>query len=104
MIEYSKSTAKIPVREHEKANDQHVRAVYVYASSSDTKAYVDSDCTAQITTAELKRLFLNGMIIVVDGGVNYAPVSYSEDAGVGEITYVKTGASSLEAATLTGKA
>lgn len=73
----------------EKANDVHVRSTLVYVKSADEYAYADAAKTVKISAVDLKDIFEKGMIIV-DGTKEYSPVSFSLDATVGTVTYVKT--------------
>jgi hypothetical protein len=74
---------------YDDASDVHVRATQVYAKTSDAYAYADAANTVKISAVELKDMFEKG-IVVVDGTIEYKPVSFKLAAGVGTITYVKT--------------
>lgn len=90
----------------EHANDLHVRAIYIYKKASDTKAYVDSACTIQFKTSELKNAFLKGAVINASGVLS-KPVGYSEASNVGTVTYIvpnATTATSADIAKLTSVA
>lgn len=81
-----------------RAEDKYVRQYHLYGkSTSDAKVYVDSDCTTQATTSELKNAFLKGAFIDI-GGKLYAITSYSEASSVGSAVILTVGASN--AATL----
>lgn len=73
---------------YEHADDLHVRARYIYKKSGSTDAYSDAARTEKTPLAVLQDLFRKGMIID-DGGVEYLPVSFEVDTGVGIVTYVK---------------
>lgn len=90
----------------EHANDLHVRAIYIYKKASDTKAYVDSACTIQFKTSELKNAFLKGAVINASGVLS-KPIGYSEASNVGTVTYIvpnTTTATSADIAKLTSVA
>lgn len=87
-------------RIYEHADDLHVRATYIYAKASDAYAYADSGKTVKIPASDLKNLFHKG-VIIVDGTVEYAPVSCEvSSTDVGTITYVKTDATTATTAKL----
>lgn len=88
---------------YEDANDQHVRAQYIYEKESDTKAYVDADFTTQYTTSELKRVFEIGALIALADGSIVKPVSFSVSESIGSISYVVAD-SSVSVASLVSKA
>ena len=73
---------------YEDANDQHVRAFYVYKKSGQTKAYVDSAYTTQYTTSQLKDVFLKGAVVVLDDGAIVKPIKYAESSSVGSVYYI----------------
>ena len=81
------------------ANDQHIRGTYVYAKASDAYAYANAGKTVKINASTLHDLFLRGAI-VVDVDVEYMPVSFGLDDGVGTLTYVKTNATTATTAVL----
>ena len=90
---------------YEKAKDLHVVGTYVYKKTGETYAYSDSAKTKKVSAAALKDMFLKGLFIM-DGDVEYIPVSYSESEGVGTVTYVKadtTTATTAVLATLTSE-
>ena len=75
---------------YEKYSDLHVSGVMVYKKTADAYAYSDSNKTVKIDAASLKDLFEKGVMIIVDGDVEYKPVSFSIVETVGTVTYVKT--------------
>ena len=81
------------------AKDKNVSATYIYGKSSDTKAYVNSGCTIQMKTSELKEAFLKRAIIVI-GDAFYIPVSFSVSSNVGSVTYAKPNSSTATSADL----
>lgn len=94
------------VKIYEDAKDVHVRGVFIFKKTSDTKAYSDIGCTKQFTTSELKDAYLKGAVIDVSGAL-YKPVALSIAAGVATITYVTadtTTPTTAKLATLTSKA
>lgn len=72
----------------EDANEQHVRAIYIYKKANQTKAYVDAAFTTQFTTSELKNAFLKGAVIKLDGGDIVKPIKYTESSNVGSVAYI----------------
>ena len=72
----------------ERADDVHVAARVVYASSAHQYAYADANFTTKINAATLADMFMKGMIIV-DGTEQYKPVSIIVTSGVATVTYVK---------------
>lgn len=75
---------------YEKYSDLHVSGVMVYKKTGDTYAYSDSDKTVKIDAVSLKDIFEKGVMVIVDGDVEYKPVSFSIAETVGAVTYVKT--------------
>lgn len=88
---------------YEDANDQHVRAYYVYQKTGETKAYVDAAFTTQYTTSELKRVFEIGALIALADGSFVKPVGFSVSDSIGSISYVVAG-ESVSVASLVSKA
>lgn len=86
-------------RIYQDAKDKNVAAVCIYGKTSDTAAYVDSDCTTKFTTSELKEAFLKGAVVIISG-VYYAPVNYGEKSSAGYVTYVKADTSTATTAVL----
>lgn len=87
---------------YEQGKDLHVRGTYIYAKTGDSYAYLNSGKTEKIDAATLKDLFLKGAVIV-DGDVQYKPVSFGIASTVGSVTYVKantTTATTADLATL----
>lgn len=84
---------------YEDYKDQHVVAVYVYKKVGDTYAYADSAKTVKIEAATLKDLFQKG-IIIVDGTIEYKPVSFGIANSIGTLTYVKTDGTTATTAVL----
>lgn len=68
-------------------DEVYVRATYIYKKNNETKAYADGKFTRQLTTSELKDIFINGAVIQASN-VLYKPVSLKITAGVATITYV----------------
>lgn len=93
--ERSKTNAPKKTYVEEHANEQHLRAIYVYVSS--TKAYADAAYTKQLTTTQLQNAFLKGCVIK-DTGAFYRPAGFSIASGIGSISYV-TGTSTATIAT-----
>lgn len=73
---------------YEDANDQHVRAFFVYKKTGQTKAYRDAEFTDQFTTSALKDVFIKGAIIVLEDGSLVKPIKYTESSSVGSIAYI----------------
>lgn len=74
---------------YEQSEDQHVRATIIYKKQGDIYAYSDSLTTTKIGVAELGDMFKKG-VIIIDGGVEYRPVSFAAADGMALLTYVKT--------------
>ena len=73
----------------EDANEQHVKAVFIYKKSGQTKAYTDSGCTVQYITSDLKNIFEKGLaLIVLEDGSLVKPFKYSESSSVGSVSYI----------------
>lgn len=84
---------------YDRYEDLHVRNTYIYVKSADVYAYADSAKKVKIEAATLKNLFLKGAIIV-DGTLEYAPISFDISEGVGTITYVKADTTTATVAVL----
>lgn len=81
-----------------RAEDKYVRQYKLYCkATSDGKVYIDSACTTQATTSEVKNAFLKGAF-VDQAGKLYAITGYTETSGVATIIVLTAGAS--DAATL----
>lgn len=81
----------VPTREYEKANDQHVRNIVLFAKADKT-LYQDSAKTKAADPAEALRLFNMGALIIEDTAVKYVPTAGRMDGTtakftVGEATY-----------------
>jgi tetrahydromethanopterin S-methyltransferase subunit D len=74
---------------YEEYKDLHVKAICVYVKTGDAYAYADSAKTVKIDSATMKEMFEKGTIIV-DGALEYKPVSFGVALSVGTLTYVKT--------------
>ena len=83
----------------EDAKDLHVAFTYIYAKALDAYAYLDSAKTVKIDLATLTDLFHKG-IVIVDGGIEYSPVSLKTALGACTITYVKTDGTTATTAVL----
>lgn len=86
---------------YEKYSDLHVSGVMVYKKAGDTYAYLDSGKTVKIDAVSLKDLFEKGVMVIIDGDVEYKPVSFSMVETVGTVTYVKTDDATATTAVLT---
>lgn len=71
---------------YEDYKDLHVATTIVYVN--DSKVYADSSFETQLTTSELKDLFLKGVVIDAGSNVLSAGIRYSEADSVGSIAYV----------------
>jgi hypothetical protein len=87
---------------YEKANDQHVRSVYIYGKENDAYAYSDSTCTAKLTAIELKDLFEKNMIIISIAGVLHMPIGYAVATGVGTLSYIVPNGTTATSADIAG--
>ena len=92
---------------YEDANEQHVRAFIIYKKANQTKAYADSTFETQLTTSELKNLFIKGAVIKLDSGDIVKPIKYTESSNIGSVCYIVpngTTATSADIASLAAKA
>ena len=81
----------VPTREYEKANDQHVRNIVLFADANKA-LFQDAAGTKAAVAAEALRLFNLGSLIIADGNVKYVPTAGTLDGTtakftVGEATY-----------------
>lgn len=69
----------------------HDDSMYVVANKVYTKAdgiaYSDTECKTSIDAETLEKLFLEGMVVVVDG-TSYKPISCKVASQVATVTYV----------------
>lgn len=89
------------------ANEQYVATFIIYKKAAQTKAYADEACTIQLTTSELKNLFIKGAVIKLEDGAFVKPIKYDETASIGSVYYIKpngTTATSADIASLAGAA
>lgn len=92
---------------YEDANEQHVRAFIIYKKANQTKAYADAEYTTQLTTSELKNLFIKGAVVKLDDGALVKLIKYDETSSVGSVYYIKpngTTATSADIASLVATA
>lgn len=85
--------------------DVHVAATVVYPN--DNKAYKEAAHTNQLTTSELKNLFIKGMLIALGDGAFAAPIKYAEAESIGSVYYIVpngTTATSADIAAIAAKA
>lgn len=89
-------------RIYDQAKDKNVAAIIIYGKSGESspKAYTDSACTVQFKTSELKDAFLKRAVVQVGSDI-FMPISYTETAKVGTVTYAKVGSTAGTAATAT---
>ncbi|MEG1516433.1 MAG: hypothetical protein RSD95_16210 [Clostridia bacterium] len=84
---------------YEDAKDLHVLGTYIYKKNGDTKAYVDRECKVQLTTSELKEIFLKGALIDVSGAL-YKPCGLKVAANIATVTYVTADTTTVTTAVL----
>lgn len=84
---------------YEHANEQHVRAIVIYAVGSDGKAYKDAAGSEQFKNSELKNAFIKGCVISISG-VLYTALNYYEKSKAGTVTYVKADTTTATTAVL----
>lgn len=72
-------------------------ATKIYVKSGN--GYVDSDYKVAVTADQMQDIFNRGMIIV-DGSIQYLPVSLSVASNKATVTYVKTNSSTATTADL----
>ena len=92
---------------YQDANDKNVASYIIYKKVSQTKAYADSACTTQLTTAQLKDAYLKGAVIKLDDGAFVKPIKYDETSSIGSVYYIKpngTTATSADIASLVASA
>lgn len=75
----------VPTREYEKANDQHVRNIVLYAKADKT-LYQDAAKSKAAVAAEALRLFDLGSLIIADGDVKYVPTAATLDGTTAKFT------------------
>lgn len=75
----------VPTREYEKANDQHVRNIVLYAKADKT-LYQDAAKSKAAVAAEALRLFNLGSLIIADGNVKYVPTAATLDGTTAKFT------------------
>lgn len=87
-------------RIYDQAKDQNVAALVIYGkTTTDNKAYSDSECKVQMKTSELKDAFIKRALIKV--GENYfTPIAYSEASKVGSVNYASVSGSGDTAKTV----
>lgn len=69
------------------SKDVYVANYKIY-DDGDGKACSDADATVQLTTSELKELFVKGAVIILADDSLAVPVGYAEAEGIGTVTYV----------------
>ena len=69
----------------ENANEQHVRSVKLYFNDSDSILYLDSEKKTAIEKEDLQRLFIIGIISIVDNNEEYRPIQLI----VNRVSYLK---------------
>ena len=75
----------VPTREYEKANDQHVRNIVLYADAN-KKLFQDTTKTKAAVAAEALRLFGLGSLIIAAGDVKYVPTAATLDGSTAKFT------------------
>ena len=63
----------------ENANEQHVRSVKLYFNDSDSILYLDSEKKTAIEKEDLQRLFIIGVISIVDNNEEYRPIRLTDN-------------------------
>ena len=69
----------------ENANEQHVRSVKLYFNNSDSILYLDSEKKTAIEKEDLQRLFIIGVISIVDNNEEYRPLQLIDN----RVSYLK---------------
>lgn len=85
---------------YERSEDLNVRAIKVFAKTSDPYAYADQAFTTKISADELQNAFIKGMIVVDSARVIYKPISCKVANDVATVTYATTDTSSTTTAKL----
>lgn len=75
----------VPTRAYEKANDQHVRNIVLYANASKA-LFQDAAKTKAAVAAEALRLFDLGSLIIADGDVKYVPTAATLNGTTAQFT------------------
>ena len=63
----------------ENANEQHIRSVKLYFNDSDSILYLDSEKKTAIEKEDLQRLFIIGVISIVDNNEEYRPIQLTDN-------------------------
>ena len=63
----------------ENANEQHIRSVKLYFNDSDSILYLDSEKKTAIEKEDLQRLFIIGVISIVDNNEEYRPIRLTDN-------------------------
>ena len=63
----------------ENANEQHIRSVKLYFNDSDSILYLDSEKKTAIEKEDLQRLFIIGVISIVDNNEEYRPTQLTDN-------------------------
>ena len=69
----------------ENANEQHVRSVKLYFNNSDSILYLDSEKKTAIEKEDLQRLFIIGVISIIDNNEEYRPLQLIDN----RVSYLK---------------
>lgn len=76
--------------------DKNVASFFVYAKAADSKIYLESTFTTQVTEAQLNDAFMKGRLLVIGAGEKvYAPV-YVNGEKVAVMDTVSTAVSIVE--------
>lgn len=80
-------------RIYNRAEDKNSANIIVYGKASNTKAYVDKECTVQYKTSELKNAFKKGCIIISDELGMVIPVGFTieNSTDIGHLMYLGAG-------------
>lgn len=86
-MELSKTAGyKVPTRNYEQANDQHVRTITLYADSSTSKLFIDSAKTKGVKSDELVAMFQKDSILIATSTGYVKPTAIATASGYSTLT------------------
>ena len=74
------------------ANDKYTIGWILYGKKSDSKIYLDAECTKQATSSEVEMAFKKRIVVSYAGGL-YAPVSCVTTSGITKLGILIAGSS-----------
>lgn len=73
---------------YQDAKDKNVAAIMVYADADDGHLFYDSEKSEKIALADLKDMFLKGMVVSLETDL-FIPTTFAEESGAGKVTVFK---------------